>query len=38
MKELGKGVKTTALLEEMKMVLDEDAEEFVLSLYKRLTE
>lgn len=38
MKELGKGVKTTALLEEMKMVLDEDAEEFVLGLYKRLSE
>jgi hypothetical protein len=38
MKELSKGVKTTALLEEMKMVLDEDAEEFVLGLYKRLTE
>ena len=36
MKELSKGVKTTALLEEMKMVLDEDAEEFVLGLYKRM--
>lgn len=36
MKELKKGVKTTALLEEMKMVLDEDAEEFVLGLYKRM--
>ena len=38
MKELGKGCKTMGLLEEMKMVLDEDAEEFVLGLYKRMTE
>ena len=38
MKELGKGCKTVGLLEEMKMVLDEDAEEFVLGLYKRMTE
>ena len=37
MKELNKGVKTVALLEEMKMVLDEDAEEFVVGLYKRMT-
>eukprot|EP00970_Alexandrium_tamarense_P001507 scaffold160_cov188-Alexandrium_tamarense.AAC.10 len=38
MKELSKegGCKTTALLEEMKMVLDEDAEEFVLGLYGRM--
>jgi RNA-binding protein 25 len=38
MKELGKGVKTVALLEEMKEVLEEDAEEFVLGLYRRMTE
>jgi hypothetical protein len=37
MKKLTEGVKTTALLEEMKLPLDEDAEEFVLGLYKRMT-
>lgn len=37
MKKLTEGVKTTALLEEMKLPLDEDAEEFVLGLYKKMT-
>ncbi|KAL7485860.1 hypothetical protein ACHAW6_011448 [Cyclotella cf. meneghiniana] len=35
MEELAKGVKTSSLLEEMK-ILDEDGEEFVLGLYRRL--
>ena len=38
MKELNKGCTTAALLEEMKMVLDEDAEEFVLGLYRKMVE
>jgi hypothetical protein len=39
-KELRKegGCTTASLLEEMKVVLDEDAEEFVLGLYRKMTE
>ena len=39
MKELQKegGGSTISLLEEMKVVLDEDAEEFVLGLYRKMT-
>lgn len=39
-KELRKegGCTTVSLLEEMKVVLDEDAEEFVLGLYRKMTE
>ena len=39
-KELRKdgGCTTTSLLEEMKVVLDEDAEEFVLGLYRKMLE
>ena len=39
MKELQKegGCTTTSLLEEMKLVLDEDAEDMVLGLYRKMT-
>lgn len=40
MKELGKdgGCTTASMLEEMKVVLDEDAEDFVLGLYRKMVE
>ena len=38
MKELRKGCATAFMLEEMKVVLDEDAEDFVVGLYKKVTE
>jgi len=40
MKELGKegGYKVASMLDEMKVVLDEDAEEFVLGLYRKMVE
>ena len=40
MKELAKegGCNTVSLLEEMKMVLDEDAEEFILGLYRKMVQ
>jgi len=40
MKELSKGggCTTLSLLEEMKMVLDEESEDFVLGLYRKMLE